>query len=553
MWVIPRFEAVTNYRLTTEWSPSGGVLYYSYDGIFNTTAGKTDFLPGEQCAVKAAPLPGYQFDRWEGDIESANDTIYITFDKDYQVYPKFSVIPSLVTYTLTAGGVTGGAVEYLPAKSQYYENEVVTVTAKPDAGYIFNQWSGDYTGTEASFNLTMNSDKNVTPSFVKREWTFMVYMAADNDLDNAALDDFNELEAVDYSGKPVSVLVLIDRINVSSGNWSDTRLYEVKTDPSGKNAVIVSARLDGRPDLDIPGGSGSELDTSSRFTLSGFIDYGKRVYKADNYGLIVWGYGLGWKGCAMDNTTGTSMPLSSLGSAVEGKGLGVIGFDTGFGVTLESAYELRGAALYLAGSPGTVPDPEKGWDYQALFSGFLAKASRTAKTFCDSAVDQFKQQYGAVNGAAISVVDLSKVNSLFTAFEGFSGALAGTLTSAAAKEALYAGLLNGTVSLYYDGGGYPADAYADLYSISLQGSGTGLQSALGAAVSSWSKEYGEARPLMGVFTQSLASGAVFAPNHAEGYKKTGGTIKFVADSNNYAPSGSATGTSLLDRLFYFSY
>jgi hypothetical protein len=247
------------------------------------------------------------------------------------------------------------------------------------------------------------------------------------------------------------------------------------------------------------------------------------------------------------------MPLSSLGSAVEGKGLGVIGFDTGFGVTLESAYELRGAAAYLAGSPGTVPDPEKGWDYQALFSGFLSKASRTAKTFCDSAVDQFKLHYGGTNGAGISVVDLSQVNALFSAFESFSGALAGTLTGAVARDALHANLLNGTVSLYYEGGRYPADAYADLYSVSLQGGGAGLQNALGAAVSSWSKDFGESRPLLGVFVNSLTSGGIFAPNHISGYRKGQGTIQFVIDSGAYAPSGSPAGTSLLDKLFYYSY
>jgi hypothetical protein len=554
MWIIPRFEALLNYRLTTEWSPLGGSLQYSYgDGIFSAVVQKTKFLPGEQCAIRAVPAPGYQFDRWEGDIESVNDTIYITFNDNYQVYPKFSVIPSLVTHTITASVPAGGTVEYIPSKTDYYENEVVMVTAKPDSGYIFGKWSGDHTGTEASFSLTMNSDKNIAPAFIKREWTFMVYMAADNDLDTIALDDFNELEAVDYTNKPVSVLVLIDRINGTSGNWNDTRLYEVKTDLSGKNAVLVSARLDGRPELNIPGGSGAELDTSNYSVLSGFIDYAKRVYKADNYGLIIWGYGLGWKGYALDNTSGSSMPLSSLGNAVEGKGLGLIGFDTGFGITLESAYELRNAAAYLVGSPGTVSDPEKGWDYQALFSGFLSKASRTAKTFCDSTVDQFRQQYATVNGACISVIDSSKTASLFSAFEVFSGGVAGTLTGAGAKDALYNKLLNGTVRLYYDGSAYPADAYADLYSISLEGSGAGLRAALGQVVSTWSNEFGESRPLMGVFVNSLSSGAVFSPSHAAGYRKGQGTIKFVADSINYAPQGSVTGTSLLDRLFYYSY
>jgi hypothetical protein len=551
IWLAPKFEPVLKYRLTTEWSPAGGALYYSYDGVFDTAAGKTEFLPGEQCAIRAVPAAGYLFEGWQGDIESLNDTIYITFDKDYQVYPKFSIIPTLVTYTLTAGALEGGAIHYVPSKPVYYENEIVTVTAKADSGYIFSRWGGDHTGNEISFNITMDSNKNIEASFIKREWSFIIYMAADNGLDGLALDDFNELEAVDYSGKPVSVLVLIDRINTSAGNWNDTRLYEVTSDPAGKNAVIVSARLSGTPELNISSGGNTELDTSNSQVLSGLIDYTKREYKADHYGLIIWGYGLGWKGCALDTTAGSSMPLSSLRGSVEGKNLSIIGFDTDFGVTLESAYELRNSAGYLVGSPGTAADPQKGWDYQSLFGSFLSEPSKTAKAFSDCIVGQYKGQYGATNGAGISVVELSKMGALFSAFEGFSGGLAGALTSTAARDALYNKMINGTIQMYYDGSNFPADAYADIYSMSLQGDGAALQNALSAAVSSWSSAFGAGRPLMGVFVNTLSSGAVFASGHNAGYRKNQGAILFVADSANYAPTGSSSGTSLLDKLFYY--
>jgi hypothetical protein len=553
MWIIAKFEEVLKYRLTTEWLPIGGVLYYSYDGIFDTTVEKIEFLPGEQCAVRAAPAAGYQFDGWEGDIETVNDTIYIRFDRDYQVYPKFSIIPTPVTYTITAAASTGGGIDFYPFKAAYYENEIVMVTAESGGGYIFDRWTGDHMGNEVSFNLVMDGDKNIGAVFIKREWTFLIYMAADNDLDGVALSDFNEMEAVDYSGKPFTVLALVDRINAGPGNWSGTRLYEIKSDPDGKNAVIVSTRLSGTPELNISGGADSELDTSNRQVLSGFIDYGKREYSADNYGLILWGYGLGWKGCAVDDTSGSSMSLSSLRNAVEGKGLKVIGFDTDFGVTLEAAYELRNSAQYLAGSPGTVSDPQKGWDYQILFNDFISKPNKTAEVFSGCIVEQYRRQYGMSNGASISIADLSKTALLFTAFENFSGALAGTLTDIGGRDALYTKMVNGTVQLYYDGTEFPADAYADLYSMSLQGDGAALRGALDGAVSSWSKEFGTARPLMGVFVNTLTSSAVFAASHAAGYRKNQGTILFATDSGNYVPSGSSGGTGLLDKLFYYTY
>ncbi|MDR3284552.1 MAG: InlB B-repeat-containing protein, partial [Treponema sp.] len=90
VWIIPQFEEQVTYTLLTDWSPLGG-------SITSSTGNKTTFLAGEKCAIKAVPAAGYQFDGWEGDIETTADTIYITFNKDYQVFPRFTKIPESVS------------------------------------------------------------------------------------------------------------------------------------------------------------------------------------------------------------------------------------------------------------------------------------------------------------------------------------------------------------------------------------------------------------------------------------------------------------------------
>jgi hypothetical protein len=382
-----------------------------------------------------------------------------------------------------------------------------------------------------------------------REWTFIVYMAADNGLDSAALEDLNEMEAAVRTGQPVTVIALVDRAAAAPGNWSGTRLYEIKPDSGGKNAAIVSSRLDGAPELGISAGSESELDTADPLVLSGLINYAKRVYPAENYGLIVWGHGLGWKGYVVDDTAKTSMPLPSLRAAVAEKELSVIGFDTGLGITLESAYEFRGAARYLAGSPDG--GSGQGWDYECLFASFLESPGLSAEAFCESVTGQFR--YHAAGGAAISVIDLAEMNALFARFESFSGSLAGSLTSLDARDSLYKKFLDGTIAVWHTGGGYPADAYADIRSLSLHGDGSALRDALGTAVSSWSAEYGTEQALLGVFVSKLASPDVFEPGHEDGYKRGTGSGAFVSGSEKWVPTGSAAGTSLLDRLFYREY
>jgi hypothetical protein len=114
-------------------------------------------------------------------------------------------------------------------------------------------------------------------------------MAADNNLESAAIADFNELEAVNLAGKQASILVLFDRgpgYDATNGDWTDTRLFEVKTDPSGNNGTIISTRLD-CPQLGLSATSNTELDMADPLVLNWLIDYTKGTYTADNYGLII--------------------------------------------------------------------------------------------------------------------------------------------------------------------------------------------------------------------------------------------------------------------------
>ncbi len=52
------------------------------------------------------------------------------------------------------------------AHYQYFSNKKVTLTAKPDAGYIFKEWQGACSGS-GTCQLTMSSDKTVTALFEK--------------------------------------------------------------------------------------------------------------------------------------------------------------------------------------------------------------------------------------------------------------------------------------------------------------------------------------------------------------------------------------------------
>ena len=68
------------------------------------------------------------------------------------------------------------------------------------------------------------------PSLDEREWSILVYMSADNNLESAAIADLIEMEKSKLNTKNVSVLVLLDRnpsYDSSNGNWKNTKLYRI--------------------------------------------------------------------------------------------------------------------------------------------------------------------------------------------------------------------------------------------------------------------------------------------------------------------------------------
>lgn len=72
----------------------------------------------------------------------------------------FTVAPILHMST-----TTGGTTTPAPGSHDYALNSTVTLTAIPNTGYVFDQWSGDASGTSTTTSITMSGNKSVTASF----------------------------------------------------------------------------------------------------------------------------------------------------------------------------------------------------------------------------------------------------------------------------------------------------------------------------------------------------------------------------------------------------
>ena len=439
------------------------------------------------------------------------------------------------------------------------------------------------TGAQGPYYDNKNRDDQGTSA--KRKWTFIIYMAADNDLEAAAISDLNELEAVQYGSAPISILVLMDRnpaYDMTNGNWSDTRLFEVKTDPAGLNSTILSTRLD-CPELGLSKNAETELNTADPLVLSKLIDFAKRVYPAEQYALFVWGHGTGWRGnpqaearpaplkaVAFDDTHGQYMSLSSFGRAVAGKGLSLIGFDTCYGALLEVAYQIRNDAKLFIGSEGEILST--GWDYYTLFSDIIKKPSPSIVDLGNVIESQFKSQYAGLKNATISQIQLSQINNLFERFDGFAGILAESIINESGRNAVLNQILH-TVECYHFTS-FPSDLYIDIFDFSkkiassrglitqdahlqefIKEAADDLEHALDLAVpSSWARN-GTSKK-MGIHVIPLQGIAVPAAMHELAYVKNSMVIDksaFVEDSLHWAPNSIPQSDSLLDKLFYWVY
>lgn len=416
-----------------------------------------------------------------------------------------------------------------------------------------------------------------------RKWTFIVYMAADNNLESAAIQDLNELEAAAaIQDEQISILVLIDRsplYDSTNGNWSDTRLYEVTQDGAGVDTVIRSKRIE-CAELGISTSGSVELNMADPIILEYLLDFGKKTYPADNYGLIIWGHGTGWrsseiegtsaiepvKAFAIDDTSDAYMSIAAANRAILGKDISILGFDTCFGALIEIAFEFRNSVDYIIGSEGT--SPSTGWNYTTLFN-YFCDSDFTSTSFGNAAITQFKEQYEFMPGATISLMDLSKIEELKINFELFSKAVANAIITKEAQNHVLKTLL--VDSEVYHSSSYPCDAYIDISSMcqklttkiplitensalrnEVQKTSEQLLFSISEAVTeSWSKD-STTNKKIGVHLIPFIASSTPASSHNSGYIKGSGAFEqseFVRTSTGWVPNFQNQG-SLLDIVFY---
>ncbi|MCK4759096.1 MAG: hypothetical protein KAT69_03560 [Candidatus Aminicenantes bacterium] len=138
-------------------------IHSTNGGITDPDPGTYIRNPGDEVDVTAIPDSGAEFTGWSGDATGTVNPIAITLDSDKSITANFFIHE----YTLYITTGEGGTTDPEPGIHKDAPGTDIVVTAIPEGGYQFSEWSGDVTGTENPITITLDSNKSVTANFTE--------------------------------------------------------------------------------------------------------------------------------------------------------------------------------------------------------------------------------------------------------------------------------------------------------------------------------------------------------------------------------------------------
>lgn len=266
-----------------------------------------------------------------------------------------------------------------------------------------------------------------------REWTFMLFMAADNNLESGTSPDINELEKYG-SNEQLAFVAQIDLNgnfnNESELKWTGTRRFYIERD---NNMRKMSSKM--VEDL-------GEVDMATPEALTDFVSWARENYPAKRYALILWNHGTGWKeispnimememppveiseglrtafdnisyNISYDDTSYTSMDIPTLRKTLAevkkilGQPIDLIGFDACLMQMAEVAWAAAPSALFQVACPDQ--EPERGWPYDLIAGAMHKKPDMSAEQLGRAVVSSYKKSYSGGSQGNTAVV-LSLLN-----------------------------------------------------------------------------------------------------------------------------------------------
>lgn len=307
-----------------------------------------------------------------------------------------------------------------------------------------------------------------TPTVASAQWTVLIFMNGDNNLEPDALLNFWQLAQIG-SNNDVNVVVQFDRIAKyahTQPDWAQTLRFRVT---QGMQPLPANALQDI-----------GEADMGDPQTLRDFVIWGETAFPAKHFMLIIWDHGQGWRlflnsmlqkqrsmrnartfaptdtaqsqiaaasalrtGFGQADAKGNTAPLQSapgatfrsasndetnqdvlydseiesgLKAALGGKKLDVIGFDACLMSMLEVGYALRDVGDVLVGSEEVEPGP--GWKYHDWLRAIEQQLPQDGPEMARMTVESYKAAYvnnvidDPTKSTTLSATDLRQISAV---------------------------------------------------------------------------------------------------------------------------------------------
>lgn len=134
----------------------------SGSGSVQRSPDKANYACDELVTLTPVPAQGFKFDSWSGDLTGAANPAQVTMNATKNIVANFVAD---VQYTLSVSAAGAGTVIRSPDKATYSAGEQVTLTATPNLGNTFSNWSGDAGGSVNPLVVTVNSNMTVVGNF----------------------------------------------------------------------------------------------------------------------------------------------------------------------------------------------------------------------------------------------------------------------------------------------------------------------------------------------------------------------------------------------------
>ncbi|MFX1254361.1 MAG: clostripain-related cysteine peptidase [Promethearchaeota archaeon] len=274
--------------------------------------------------------------------------------------------------------------------------------------------------SEQEQNMSMDpvSMRNGMTKQTTKDWTFLIYVAADNNLVEPGEEEINEIEDASLNLDDINVIALVDTEDRAF-------LYNIQPDTNTSeinSPLLLDSTLAEEPNM----GAGQTLRT--------FVEYGFTNFPAERYALILWDHGLGFYGICWDESSEDDrLTLGEVQEYLNGYHFDLLICVACLMGQIEVAYEWRNLADYIIFSEEVISI--SGFPFKEIFNRISNNPFMSTEAFIQGITTDFIASYspGGIyserDDVTISAINTTNITDLVTKLDGLAVELLKNISS----------------------------------------------------------------------------------------------------------------------------